>query len=186
MFRQAYSITMGHEGHYSNHPNDTGGETWKGISRVHHPNWEGWKIVDQYNIHALLKHNSSLEIQVKNFYKKNYWNNSKLNLELLSEKFPQVACELFDIAVNMGVKRAAKFLQRSVNLLNRDEKKYNNLKVDGFCGNKTFHVIDKYISNERYLRKLIVLIKAKFYIDIAEKTESQEAFIRGWINRVNL
>jgi rhodanese-related sulfurtransferase len=36
------------------------------------------------------------------------------------------------------------------------------------------------------MKKLIILLKAKFYIDIAEKNETQEEFIRGWINRINL
>lgn len=47
-FNQAYRITRSHEGYYVDDPKDPGGETYAGISRVHHPNWEGWELIDQY------------------------------------------------------------------------------------------------------------------------------------------
>ena len=186
MYKQAFSATMGHEGGYSNHVSDTGGETFMGISRKYNPDWNGWSIVDNYIYKEKLNDNTKLISYVRDFYEKSYWNTPKLNLERLSEQYPQVACELFDVAVNMGTTRAARFLQRALNILNRDEKNYDDLQVDGFCGNVTFNIIDKYSGSEMYLRKMIILLKAKFYIDLVERNETQEVFIRGWINRINL
>ena len=186
MFKQAYIKTMGHEGGYSNHPSDRGGETWKGIARNFHPLWKGWQIIDQYVDKNMLRYNNLLEFHVKEFYKILYWD--KVNLTKISGKLPDTSLELFDIAVNMGTTRAGQFLQRALNILNRDEKIWNDLTVDAKIGNMTLAVIDKYIenNNEDYILKLIVLLKAKHYIDIVEKNETQEAFIRGWLNRIQI
>lgn len=186
MFKQAYMKTMSHEGYYSNHPSDRGGETWKGIARNFHQDWDGWKIIDQYIDKKMLSYNNLLEHKVKEFYKKNYWD--KLRLTEVSQYIPATGIELFDVAVNMGVLRASMFLQRALNILNRAEKSWDDLIVDGKIGNITLSVIDKYIQNddEQYIFKLIVLLKAKHYIDIVEKNETQEVFIRGWLNRIQL
>jgi lysozyme family protein len=186
MFKTAYAITMKHEGGYSNHPNDRGGETFMGIARTYHPNWHGWSIIDTYAHKNEASADPRLNTLVEKFYYEKYYSSSRLNLDVIETLLPETSIELFDIAVNMGVRTAAKFLQRGVNLLNRDEKNYQNLKVDGFIGSKTVLVIDKYIKNDMLMKKLIILLKAKFYIDIAEKNETQEEFIRGWINRINL
>lgn len=47
-FDKAYFRTCKFEGGYANDKNDSGGETYKGISRVHNPKWGGWKIIDSY------------------------------------------------------------------------------------------------------------------------------------------
>ena len=38
-FSEAFTQTAAHEGGYSNDPLDRGGETYRGIARVHHPDW---------------------------------------------------------------------------------------------------------------------------------------------------
>ena len=40
-FDEAFALTMKSEGGYANNPNDTGGETYKGVSRKNHPKWNG-------------------------------------------------------------------------------------------------------------------------------------------------
>ena len=47
-FIPAKTITGGLEGLYSYDPNDPGGETWCGVSRVNNPNWSGWAIIDAH------------------------------------------------------------------------------------------------------------------------------------------
>jgi len=189
MFEEAFKITMKNEGFYSFSANDRGGETFRGIARNFHPEWAGWDIIDSLKENNLLSdipdhENFILDVLTKKFYREKYWLNRRVNLGVISQKHPKVAIELFDIAVNMGVLRAAQFVQRTVNILNKDEKLGNNLKVDGWVGAKTISEIDKY--RESYLLKLIILLKAKHYIDIVESNETQEKFIRGWINRINL
>jgi len=179
-FNKAYKITISHEGGYSNHPSDRGGETFNGISRVFHPEWKGWIKLDKTDFKSMV----DLDNEVKDFYKGKFWD--ILKLDEISKKISNSAIELFDISVNMGVRTAGKILQRSINILNREEHTYDNLIVDGLIGNKTISMIDKYLSTdtEAYLLKLILLLKAKHYIDIVEANESQEVFIRGWLNRI--
>jgi hypothetical protein len=42
----ALGFTLGYEGEWVNDPDDRGGETYRGISRVHWPKWAGWAIID--------------------------------------------------------------------------------------------------------------------------------------------
>jgi lysozyme family protein len=60
-----YEIVMKYEGGYVNHPNDLGGETYKGIARNAHPNWEGWKFIDQKR--------PVPEDLVRRFYYEQFW-----------------------------------------------------------------------------------------------------------------
>ena len=110
----------------------------------------------------------------------------KMKLDSFPAGFEGLQFEVFDTSVNMGKKVAGKMLQRALNILNRNERIVKDLKVDGIVGNQTISVIDKYKRESHYLFKLFVLIKAKIYIDILENNHSQEAFARGWINRISL
>lgn len=47
-FNLALKRMLGHEGGYSNDPDDLGKETYKGISRANHKNWSGWTQIDKY------------------------------------------------------------------------------------------------------------------------------------------
>ena len=68
-FGEIFKKTMGHEGGYAFHELDRGGETYKGIARNFHKNWEGWKIVDnckkdESNFPINLEENPGLEKSV--------------------------------------------------------------------------------------------------------------------------
>jgi lysozyme family protein len=191
IFRTALEKTLQYEGDYSNHPADHGGETYRGIARNYHKYWSGWKIVDaakdKDDFLLILKNNYKLQLLVEDFYFENYWQTKRLDLEKLSVKFPTTAVELFDIAVNMGVKQSAKFLQHALNLLNRNQKNYKNITVDGYIGPATEDILYSSVKEETdYLIKLIILLRAKRYIEIIENNESQEIFIRGWMNRIKM
>ncbi len=74
----AYANTKKNEGGYVNNPNDAGGETYAGISRVYHPNWSGWAFIDAKKKVAPIKWNTKfpeLDSSVAAFYKTNYWDN---------------------------------------------------------------------------------------------------------------
>jgi lysozyme family protein len=186
MFQSAFDNTMKYEGGYSNHPHDRGGETFRGIARNFHPTWKGWAIVDEYQnkySQAMLL-DIRLDRYTKEFYKTKYWD--KFKGDKFPEKASSTAAELFDISVNMGTRTAGKFLQRALNILNRDERNYGDLLVDGIVGSKTIGVINKYVHDDTELRTIIVYMKAARYIQIAEANTSQEIFIRGWLNRIEL
>ena len=128
-FDEAYEKTMEHEGYYSNDPDDPGGETYKGISRIFNPSWDGWKLIDLYKtidgFPSNLKFMDNLQKTVKIFYKLKYF-----DVFCGDELDKNLAMKMFDCAVNLGTYRAILFLQKSLNVLNRNEKLYKDLFED--------------------------------------------------------
>lgn len=187
-FEEAFAETLKHEGGYANHPDDAGGETIYGIARKHHPDWPGWKKIDTYKTSpvfpAMLETDVELQEDVKNFYWYYYW--SQIEGEHI--RFPQLAMELFDQAVHLGTKRAVRFLQIALNILNRKGSLYPDVTEDGVMGPKTLHALEQYQSSESpaFLIKALVLQRGAFYIDAVHKREASESFIRGWLRRVQV
>lgn len=181
-FSIAYKITMGHEGGYSDHPNDRGSATFAGISRKYHPTWNGWLIIDRYKqlpaFPGNLKGNQALEEQVFYFYKKNFWDVNKLD-QINSQ---EIANEVFDTGVNMGYKVAAEFLQSAYNLLSKNQASYNKILVDGVVGQKTVMAINAHKYPMRLVKTLNILQGSR-YVQICEKDPTQEVFFAGWIER---
>ncbi len=46
-FDKAFNFVQNHEGIYSDDPDDSGCETYRGVSRAHNPLWPGWAIIDR-------------------------------------------------------------------------------------------------------------------------------------------
>lgn len=115
-FDEAYQRTLKFEGGWVNDDNDSGKETYKGISRVYEKNWEGWNIVDAYkkkpNFPKNLEADKKLQELVKSCYRKNYWN------VIWGDKIrnQKVANDLYDTAVNMGVGTSIKLSERQYEL----------------------------------------------------------------------
>lgn len=187
-FEEAYGITLKYEGEYDNDPDDAGGETYKGVARTYYPNWAGWIIIDDSksinNFPNNLRGNTALDTMIREFYKDNYWN------LFWGDQIPnqKVANELFDTGVNMGVRRAVKYLQKALNVLNRNQKNYSDIVEDGIFGLNTMNTLNKYlaIDNESFLLKVMNILQGMHYIEYSEKSTIQEKFMRGWLKRVNI
>ena len=99
------------EGGYANDPDDSGGETYKGIARNFWPRWSGWVIVDiakkQAGYESALNSNMQLNDAVIAFYKVNFWD--KVGGDLIKDQ--SIANNLVDAAVNVGIKGAVKRAQ---------------------------------------------------------------------------
>ena len=137
-FNQAFDITMGHEGGYANNKLDTGGETYRGVSRNNWPDWEGWRLIDRLlmgvqsdQIDVVLAKSVALQAMVPKFYKKEFWDVMRLD-EVENQA---IANELFDTGVNMHWKVAAKFLQEALVLALGPD----SLEIDGKIGRKHSH-----------------------------------------------
>lgn len=197
-FTTALNETLSHEGGYSNHPADRGGETYKGISRENYPNWAGWDIVHFHllrngreTLTQALETDSELQFYVAEFYYDYFWRPLKL------DRFDQlVANELFDTAVNQGKFSAAKYLQTALNLLNNNGRHYANIKADGIIGPVTIQAYLEFmgtatkpgrsvVRNIHTLCKVLNGLQFEQYKKIAERSPNQEVFFYGWINRVN-
>ena len=109
-FDIAFKRTAQFEGGYVYDPDDNGGETYAGISRKANPKWVGWKTIDaakkKSNFPKNLKSDIVLQTQVKTLYKTNYWNT------IWGDKITNqdVANDLYDTGVNMGVAMSAGLL----------------------------------------------------------------------------
>jgi len=187
-FNEAFEITMGHEGTYDNDPDDVGGETYRGIARRYHPNWEGWKIIDDckkfdFSIEECLRlKGGDINDRVKDFYKDKYWN-PFCGDEIFNQ---MVANEMFDTGVNMGIGRAVKFLQKGLNVLNRNGRLYSDIVEDGDFGNNTMRALDSLPQKDMgVLCKIMNVLQGMHYINYMTKSPTQEKFARGWFSRVD-
>ena len=122
------------EGGYVNDPKDSGGETKYGITKA-----TAYAYGYMGNMKELPR---ELAFEI---YAKRYWD--ALNLSLIEAWSMQLAEELADTSVNMGPETAARFLQRSLNVLNMQEKKYSDMTVDGDLGQKTLTALRSYFSH---------------------------------------
>lgn len=183
-FNAAYAVTREHEGGYVNDRDDKGGETYKGIARNFHPDWPGWRIVDQKkkekNFPMNLELVKDLQELVKQFYQARFWN----ALRLGEIQYQPIANELFDTAVNMGTVTAAKMVQEALNLSNRNQRDYPDLLIDGVLGHKTVFYINNHPKQDVLLKALNVF-QGWRYIEICRKNPEQEKFFQGWFSRVS-
>jgi len=185
-FNYAYNLTLNNEGGYVNDPDDLGGETYKGISRASNKHWSGWVLIDYYKeldgFPESLYNNTALNINVRTFYKANYWDANSLG------KCPSqnIANELFDTGVNLGVGKAAEFLQTTLNTLNKNNKIYDDLVVDGKIGPKTLKALNACIDyrGDEYIYKILNILQGIQYIKYTITNPIMEKYLYGWLNRV--
>lgn len=99
-FDQAFHDLLGHEGGYSNHPNDPGGETMWGVTAA----------VARANGYTGPMRDLPVSV-AQAIYRKQYWDAVRAD-----ELPPAVRYAVFDAAVNSGVRQAAIWLQRAVHV----------------------------------------------------------------------
>ncbi len=179
------AVVKPYEGFYSNTPGDKGGETVYGISRVYNATALLWPLVDAYKTKPGFPENMKDDHTIINIiisvYKFHYWD--KLNLDKANDQ--RIANELFDICINCGADTAGKFLQRVLNVFNRQQKDYADLIVDGIVGSKTIAILNDHADADKVLKALNAL-QGERYISLCEGCPLYENFINGWITRVQL
>ena len=184
-YKRAFQLIIeGVEGNYSNDKDDPGGETYKGIARNMNANFEGWKIIDSYkgkkSFPKILEGDQTLQKMVLDFYKKKYWD------VFMGDKLgEETAIEMFDQSVNLGTGRAIEHIQRSLNMLNAQQKFYPDVIVDGVMGIKTLGAFKNCcsINGEVLLVRILNMFQGKYYIELMEKKTVFEKFI-GLFKRV--
>ena len=186
-FLISFNKALSSEGFISNNAFDKGGFTYKGISRIKHPAWPGWKIIDSTPL-VLLRRGAGGEVNklnqlVEEFYRSEFWN--QIQGELLPSQL--IADELLESSINLGVSAASEILQRTINLLNRNTHLYPDILVDGIIGTQTLAALNKSIAanEEKLLFNLLNFYQAKRYIEIMEGNHTQEIFI-GWFSRIDI
>ena len=183
-FTEAARELLGDEGWYAFDADDAGGETFMGISRVYHPDWAGWVLVDRKWECGLLNGESKILLgAVYDFYKTNYWH--RFNGDALAELSMPVAKFVFSWAVNKNVTRAVEDLQEALNLLNRNQVLYKDILVDGVLGPVTLKTLKRCLvskTNRKVFLIILHTIRNTFYINKMKKYPSQEKWV-GWFLR---
>lgn len=171
---------MSNEGGYADHPADRGGETFMGITRKNHPDWEGWEDIDKLKESGHIKDAHKLPAmmaQAQKFYEEHYWD--KVKADDFEEDLSLI---LFDTAVHSGVRRASKLLQKSVGYI------VLNIEVDGRIGRLTIKAVKDFVVSLdlNTLIKIYTINRGKFYLDIIARDKTQTVFLRGWMRRIEL
>jgi len=160
------------EGGYVNDPSDSGGETNYGITKK--------VAVDN-------DYTGDMQLMpvgiARKIYEDRYW--EPLHLSAIEQMSEFIAEELADTGVNMGISRAAKFLQRSLTVLNNKGILYSDLVVDGKLGEISLRALSEYLTirgseGEAILLKMLNCLQGAFYIELSERREKDEKFIYGW------
>ena len=159
-FDACFDKVIQSEGGYVNDPADAGGETNLGVTAGAWGAYLG-RPINSGEMQALTKDT------VKPFYRQMYWDKVK------GDDLPAgVDYAVFDFAVNAGVSRAAKFLQRSVGAVD-----------DGVIGNGTLGKVA--VTNKQRLLAAFADQKQRFYNGLALSNPSQQKFLKGWLARVD-
>jgi lysozyme family protein len=126
-FDTAFHKLLGHEGGYSNHSSDPGGETMWGVTIA---------VARQHGYTGPMK---DLPVATaKDIYKKMYWDAVK------AEELPPVLrYATFDAAVNSGVSQAVRWLQRAA-----------GTTADGLIGQQTLKAVNS-LAPESVLMRMI-------------------------------
>lgn len=174
-FNEALSKTLKYEGGYNNVEHDAGGATNWGISlrylkdiyKSH--DWvdiNGDGVIDAKDIKDMSKE------QAATLYYTQFW--QRQHCDQINDG--KIAAKLFDVSVNMGLKQAAKLMQRAVNRFG-----IFRLTEDGILGSASLSAINK-VDAESLLGYLKVEC-ALFYHDLVIKKPEYDKFIKGWLRR---
>lgn len=160
------------EGGYVDDPEDSGGETNFGITVP---------VAREYGYEGDMR-DLPRELAFA-IYAERYWH--ALSLDDIERLSPAIAEELADTGVNQGIDRAAIFLQRSLNVLNKRGSLYQDITVDGDVGSKTVNALRAYLrirkqDGQTVLLRMLNALQGAFYVELAERREKDEKFVFGW------
>lgn len=169
-FKISLQKTLAHEGGYVNDPDDLGKETYKGISRANHKNWQGWPIVDNYkdkpDFLTSLEKDNELQKQIELFYLYEFW----LPIKGDSIANQTNADSIFDFAVNAGIKTSIQLAQSII-----------GTKADGIVGEQTLKKLNALEFG--YFQPAFTVSKITHYIAIIKKQPVYKKYLYGWIIR---
>ena len=159
-FLPSFERVLRNEGGYVLHTDkdDRGGMTYAGIARAFHPNWPGWRVIDQGE--------TPPADLVRQFYRSNFWHPLRLD----EVEHQDVAGNIFDFGVNAGLGTAAKLAQLVA-----------GTTPDGKIGAKTLQALNT-IDPDLFVARY-ALAKIARYRDIVAKNRTQQRFLIGWLNR---
>jgi lysozyme family protein len=153
-FNDAIVKTLAREGgaKFTDVASDRGGATKYGISQAAYPTLDIRNLTEQ---------------QARDIYKRDYWD--RIGGDAIQSQL--VAEDIFDTAVNMGIRTASRIAQLCADVS----------PADGVIGGNSVDAINAI--NEHQFLAAYKLSKIARYTDICNRDRSQTKFLLGWINR---
>lgn len=148
------------EGGYSNHPNDKGGCTMKGITLSTFKQYYGKNktCADLKNIQ---------DGEWLYIFEDGFWNPCKAD-EIKNQSIANI---IVDWAWHSGTKTVIKKIQKIL-----------DVEIDGIVGKQTINAINS--SDQESLFNSIYNERKTYYHNICSKNPSQKVFLKGWLNRL--
>ena len=154
-YEKCLEAILHHEGGYVNHPKDPGGETNLGVTKRVYQEWGGTKDMKDLLVE-----------DVAPIYKKNYWHKIK------GDSLPGgLDLCVFDLGVNAGPGRAAKYLQGQIGTM-----------ADGGIGPNTLAKLEEYLKFTPVEQAIKTYQESR--LDYYKQLSTFETFGRGWTRRV--
>jgi lysozyme family protein len=108
----------------------------------------------------------------------------------INEVFPALAERMLDFGVLAGPQTSVKFLQRCLNVLNRNGRDYPDIGVDGAVGEKqTIPSLEAFLKfreedGKKVLLGAVTSLQSSYLIELAERRPKDEEYEYGWqLNR---
>ena len=159
-FETALAFVLQWEGGFVNNPNDPGGATNKGVTQRTYDGWRVRRAQTKRDVRAIT------EAEVRAIYEVDYW---------LAAHCDQIPSPLdlvqFDTAVNIGVGRAVKLLQRTL-----------GLTQDGEFGPLTRSAAAEAPSRSAAVSYCVH--RMGYYNELVARNAKLATFLNGWRNRV--
>ena len=155
-FDKSLALILKHEGLYVDHPQDPGGATMKGITLATFTEFKG-RAMSKEELRAIS------DADVRAIYKSRYWDAVRAD-----ELKPGVDLLAFDMAVNKGVGRAAKLMQRGA-----------GVTEDGALGPKSMAAINALDAAD------IIAKVSEARRDFYKSLKTFPTFGKGWLRRVD-
>lgn len=162
---------------FTDDPNDAGGATRFGITQRTLSAYLGRPATVE-EVKALTRETASV------IYRKRYVIDP--GFAAIAELSEVIGTELVDTGVNCGTGIAATFLQRMLNAFNQNGALYPDLKLDGDCGPTTRAAFRAYLAARHTEGETVLLValnclQGERYVELAEKSASQEKYVYGWL-----
>ena len=147
---------------FTDTPLDRGGPTYAGISRVHNPDWPGWKYLDRDPGDV---RNPNLIQELEYLYRTRYWHPA---LDGIASR--ALATIVHSCMVLFGPRTGVRFAQRAA-----------GVEADGIPGPKTVAALNS--GDWTVIGDRIVIQRVKHHCDVVKVRPPQIKFLRGWIAR---
>lgn len=155
-FPACLEFVLKHEGGWADHPRDPGGATMKGVTMAVYQTYLGRKVSKEELRNIPQEH-------LVDIYKSLYWDKAKCN-----DLADGVDLVVFDMAVNSGVSRSVRILQRCVGAV-----------ADGIIGPRTMALVNGIPAKD------IVIKFSDGRENFYKSLSTFDTFGKGWLRRTS-